>query len=66
MHDARCTMQDARRCGSRVQAWRRSLLGALPLLAAPLARKLVAAFRRGDFVDLPKKTAKFQVTSLTD
>jgi len=45
---------------SAVQAWRRSLLGALPLLAAPLARKLVAAFRRGDFVDLPKKTAKFQ------
>ena len=43
-----------------MQAWRRSLLGALPLLAAPLARKLVAAFRRGDFVDLPKKTAKFQ------
>eukprot|EP00908_Phaeocystis_cordata_P000197 Transcript_10202.p2 GENE.Transcript_10202~~Transcript_10202.p2 ORF type:complete len:102 (+),score=39.55 Transcript_10202:1024-1329(+) len=43
-----------------VQAWRRSALGALPLLAAPLAGRLVATFRRGDFVDLPKKTAKFQ------
>ena len=46
---------------SAVQAWRRSVLGALPLLAAPLARKLVTAFRTGDFVDLPKKTTKFQV-----
>lgn len=46
---------------SAVQAWHRSVLGALPLLAAPLARKLVTAFRTGDFVDLPKKTAKFQV-----
>lgn len=44
----------------RAQAWRRSALGALPLLAAPLAGRLVATFRRGDFVDLPKKTAKFQ------
>lgn len=43
------------------QACTRSVLGGLPLLAAPLAAKLVGQFKRGELVGLPKRTAKFQV-----
>ena len=41
-------------------ALRHSLVAALPLLALPKARALVADFRDGRMVDLPKRTAKFQ------
>jgi len=41
-------------------AARHSALGALPLLALPKARKLVADFRAGSLARLPMKTAKFQ------
>ena len=37
-----------------------SLLAALPMITAPKARKLAADFAAGRFVDLPKRTAKFQ------
>lgn len=43
-----------------VQACRRSLLDGLPLLAAPLAARLVGQFGRGELAGLPKRTAKFQ------